>query len=173
MAVINGSEVYINISTDGGKTFTLVAYAQQADYNSGSGFRDITTKYSAGQRILEPSKKEWGLNSSGLVVYLAEGLTPVDLFDYIDTRQLLYVEVSGANDAQAFYVVGQAFLDAKQVEGGTEDNQAYSVNFYGHRFAGANWGDFTAERAEAMGGTVEAESCVNSQVASLRAISIN
>lgn len=173
MGAINGSEVYLNISTDGGKTFALVAYADQADFNSGATFREVTTKFSSGHRILEATKKEWTLSTAGLVVYLSEGLNPVDLFDYIDTRRLIFVELSGANDAQAFYVIGKAFLTAKQVDGGAEDNQVYSVSIQGTKYAGSSWGEYTAERANNLGGIAEALACVNSQVSSLRAVTIN
>jgi len=57
MAVINGSDVYLSISTDGGKTFDLVAYAEDADFNSGVGFRDITTNYSGGKGKFYPVKE--------------------------------------------------------------------------------------------------------------------
>lgn len=173
MAVINSSEVYLNISTDGGKTFNLVAHSDQADFNSGMSVRDVSTKFDGGQRVLESAKREWGLSTSGLVVYLAEGLTPVDLFDYIDTRKLLYVEMSGANESQSFYVIGQAYMDAKQVEGSNEDNQAYSVGFQGTRFSGSSWGKFAKERAIYKGGTAEAVPCVDAQVMYLRALIIN
>jgi hypothetical protein len=173
MGVINSSEVYLNISTDGGKTFNLVAYAIDAAFNSGSAFRDVTTKYSGGNRILIPSKKTWSLSTTCFVVFDADGLTPVDLFAVIDTRQLIFVEMMGANAEQDFYVVGRAYLTAAPIAGGTEDNQQYTASLEGLKYMGASWSDYLENRAASLKATVEAVACVEAGVKSLRQININ
>lgn len=173
MAVINGSDVYLSISTDGGKTFDLVAYAEDADFNSGAGFRDITTKYSGGQREIKTSKKSWGLSTGALLVFEAAGLTPVDLFTVMDARQVIFVELIGSNTEQDFYLVGRAFLTAVPIEGGTEDNQRYTATFEGLKYAGSSWSDYLKDRAESLKATVEALACIEAGVTSLREISIN
>lgn len=170
MAVINGSTVYLNISADGGKTFGLVGFAQDASFNNGAGVRDVSTKFSAGQRDLAEAKREWSLSTGGLVVYAADDLTPVNLFDYLSGRQMVYVEMSGNNGELDFYQIGQATLTAAPIQGGVEDNQTYSATFEGHRYSGANWGDYTKDRGERLGATIEAVPCINQQVQLLRSI---
>lgn len=171
MSVINASDVYLKISSDGGASFSKLLFATEANLSTSQGLRDITTKFSNGNTMRAEGKREWSLSGSGFVAFTVDFDTS-DLNDLLVGRVLTYVELT-AVAGDTVNLVGETYLDARSEEGGTEDNQTYSLSLAGGRYFGYGYAGYTAERVKYHGGTPEATACVDAAITALMQISIS
>lgn len=132
---INGTRYIVEISTDGGSTWTGIAYAENASLSRAKDVRDVTNKYSGGYRELGTGgKKSWSMTSDGFVVYADDDsrLCADDLHGFWEQSALLDFRFTDADEnAGDVRYSGKGVLTAFDESGGTEDNLTYSITIEG------------------------------------------
>ena len=132
---INGSDYVVEISTDGGSPWTGLANAQNASLTRGKDVRDVTNKYSGGYRELGTGgKKSWSMSTDGLVVFsdADSRLTPDDLHGFWEQDALLDFRFTRHDgNTGDFQYSGKGVISQFDENGGTEDDQTYSITIEG------------------------------------------
>lgn len=129
--VMNGTDVVLAISTDGGTTYTTVGKATTASLQMNMEVRDVTTKDSAGWRELLGGLKSWSLSGEGMVTYnLTAKVGFSDLFGHMNSRTRLYFRFGSATTDEKKYK-GHGFLTSLSQDGGVEDNNSFSFSIEG------------------------------------------
>jgi TP901-1 family phage major tail protein len=129
--VMNGTDVLLAISTDGGTTYTTVGKATTASLQMNMEVRDVTTKDSAGWRELLGGLKSWSLSGEGMVTYnLTSKVGFSDLFGHINSRTRLYFRFGSTTTDEKQYK-GYGFLTSLSQDGGVEDNNSFSFSIEG------------------------------------------
>lgn len=129
--VMNGTDVIVAISTDGGTTYTTVGKATTASLQMNMEVRDVTTKDSAGWRELLGGLKSWSLSGEGMVTYnLTSKVGFSDLFGHISSRTRLYFRFGSTTSGEKQYK-GYGFLTSLSQDGGVEDNNSFSFSIEG------------------------------------------
>ena len=129
--VMNGTDVIVAISTDGGTTYTTVGKATSASLQMNMEVRDVTTKDSAGWRELLGGLKSWSLSGEGMVTYnLTSKAGFADLFGHISSRTRLYFRFGSTTSGEKQYK-GHGYLTSLSQDGGVEDNNSFSFSIEG------------------------------------------
>lgn len=129
--VMNGTDVLLAISTDGGTTYTTVGKATTASLQMNMEVRDVTTKDSAGWRELLGGLKSWSLSGEGMVTYnLTSKVGFSDLFGHITNRTRLYFRFGSTTTDEKQYK-GYGYLTSLSQDGGVEDNNSFSFSIEG------------------------------------------
>jgi TP901-1 family phage major tail protein len=128
---MNGTDVILAISTDGGTTYTTVGKATSASLQMNMEVRDVTTKDSAGWRELLGGLRSWSLSGEGMVTYnLTSRVGFADLFGHMNSRTRLYFRFGSAAADEKKYK-GHGYLTSLSQDGGVEDNNSFSFSIEG------------------------------------------
>jgi len=133
---INSSKYYLAISTDSGATWETVGELQSGSYSGSMSARDISDKFSGGNKEIAEGQLSHTLSGSGLVTYavVAAEIKPNNLWDLLTARTKHMVKFT--TDALGdFEKSGEAYLTSYTEDSGdVEGNVTYSVEW---EFTGA------------------------------------
>ncbi len=131
-SIMNSTDVVIQISEDGGKSYDIIGRATSASLSVSMETRDTTTKDSSGWQENLEGLKAWSLSGDGLVTYSISGDydTPDDLFTLLSNRTLVKVKFGSETTGEIDYT-GDAYLVSYEQEAGVEENVTYSFGFTG------------------------------------------
>ena len=134
MAIKNGSDLILKVSSSSGGTENKLMHATSCTLDIAMETIDITTKDSSGYRELLGGLKSFTLSADGLMDFNSSATdTEVDeLFNQLDGRTEVDFTFTLATTASGDYTfTGDGFITALSVTGGTEDAPTYSVTIEG------------------------------------------
>jgi len=129
---INGDDVFVEISADGGSTYEKLGELTNCSLTRNHETRDVTNKFHGGVRHLAEGNTNFELSGEGNVAYASEAgfVKPNDLEDLLGSRTKIDLrfttEVSGD-----YQYSGQAFVTSFELSAGTGETQTYSITFQG------------------------------------------
>jgi len=129
---INGDDVFVEISTDGGTTWEKLGELTNCSLTRNHETRDVTDKYDAGVRALAEGNTNWELSGEGNVAYATEAgfVKPNALDGHLGSRTKL--DVRFTTDVVGDYQYsGQAYVTSFELSAGTGETQTYSITFQG------------------------------------------
>lgn len=134
MAIVNGTSLVLEVSTDGGTNYYATAFATSCSLSINMDTRDITTKSSSGWSEKLEAVKSWSIEAEGLQDFQPTGaatLTEFDeLFSELKDRTAVKVKFKTATTGDYFYS-GDAFITSLSMDAPMEDNVTYSVSLEG------------------------------------------
>jgi TP901-1 family phage major tail protein len=132
MAIFNGTDLVLTLSsTSGGSEFKTL-HATSCSISMNVDTIDVSTKDSAGFRDLIGGQKSFSLSADGLMDFTSTGSTtdPDELFTQMMNRTAVTFTFALATPAGYKYT-GSGFITSLEITGGVEDAPTYSVSIEG------------------------------------------
>ncbi|MDR9375196.1 MAG: phage tail tube protein [Schleiferiaceae bacterium] len=129
---INGDNVFVEVSTNGGGTWLKLGELTECSLALSHEPRELTDRFNPGVRAVAKGEIAWELSGEGNVAYASmEGFVkPHTLVDHFVSRNQL--DVRFATDTPGDYQYsGKAFLSSFELTAGTGETQTYSISFTG------------------------------------------
>ncbi len=129
---INGDDVFVEISSDGGTTWEKLGELTNCSLTRNHEPREVTDKYDAGVRKLAEGNTNWELSGEGNVAYASEPgfVKPNDLEGHLGSRTKLDARFTTSVVGDYQYA-GQAFVTSFELSAGTGETQTYSITLQG------------------------------------------
>lgn len=142
MAILNGTDLLLYVSTDSGTTWTALAHATSHSISYTMATRETSDKGSGTAKKIAPSRTSFSGSAEGLVTYVA-ACDYHTLLGYIRNRTELMIasaQDDGTGDPDAgtvtavntAYYTGMVYLTSVDITAGDEENTTYSVSFEGN-----------------------------------------
>lgn len=130
--VMNGTDVILQISEDGGTTYDTIGKLTSCSLSVSLDTRDTTSKESSGWAEKLAATRSWSMSGEGLVTYNAETDVdkPNDLFTLLSNRTKIKAKF-GSTTTDEFDYEGDCFITAYEQEAGVEENVTYSITLDG------------------------------------------
>lgn len=134
MAIVNGTDLVLEISTDGGTNYYATAFASSCSLSINMDTRDATNKSSSGWADKLEAGRSWSVDADGLQDFQPSGAATItefdELFAQMNTRSVVKIKFKTSTTGD-YYYSGDAYITSLSMDAPTEDNVTYSVSLEG------------------------------------------
>jgi predicted secreted protein len=130
--IVNSTNVFLEISTDGGTSWDPVAHAKTAKVSVSHSPRDVSTKSTGSWRKIAAGKKQWNMSLGGGFTYDgASDADSIDLFDLLSAGTGFKARLASENSGDILFT-GDVLVGTWEVDSPEEEtNVSYAIQLEG------------------------------------------
>lgn len=127
--IINGTDLLVYTSSDGGTTYTAITHASSASISFNMDVREASTKDSEGYKESLEGQRSFTVEAEAMTALdAANGFE--DIYDLWVARTKIKIKF-GTGEAGDRVYTGDAYITSVSVDSGVEDSSSFSVSFEG------------------------------------------